>query len=318
MKLQLKPWLLTVALAASLYGLVMWWVHQSDQALIWSTLQLEVLAIAALLCSVNYVLRGWRWQRWMVLYQRPLPLLQALRFYVAGFVFTPTPGNVGEAVRGMLPRTNPLSASESWSIYAAERLADVMALGLLASPALLLLFAEFPQTAWGASGAWDVWVLLAAFLALVLGLWMLWPVIWLLLNTCGQKFSPKVMAVLDQARKCLMSGSPVWATSTLVAWGCQGAALWFLCRDAQIQLGLITCMGFYALAMIGGALSLLPAGLGGMELILTSLLVAHGADVAAAAQVTVLIRLLTLWLAVALGGVCFLYSSLIEKDISLT
>jgi uncharacterized membrane protein YbhN (UPF0104 family) len=47
-------------------------------------------------------------------------------------------------------------------------------------------------------------------------------------------------------------------------------------------------------------------------------LVAHGADVAAAAQVTVLIRLLTLWLAVALGGVCFLYSSFIQKDIRLT
>ena len=304
-----------MALAASLYGLVMWWTHQSDQTLIWSTLHLEVLAIAALLCSINYVLRGWRWQRWMVLYQRPLPFLQALRFYVAGFVFTPTPGNVGEAVRGMLPAAQPLSVSESWSIYAAERLADVMALGLLALPALLLLFSEFPQTAWS---AWDVWVLLAAFSALVLGLWMLRPVIWPLINTWVQKLFPKVTSVMDQACRCLMSGGPLWATSTLVAWGCQGAALWYLCRDAQIQLDLITCMGFYALAMIGGALSLLPAGLGGMELILTSLLVAHGADVAAAAQVTVLIRLLTLWLAVALGGVCFLYSSLIQKDIRLT
>ena len=310
-----------MALAASLYGLVMWWTHQSDQTLIWSTLHLEVLATAALLCSVNYVLRGWRWQRWMVLYQRPLPFLQALRFYVAGFVFTPTPGNVGEAVRGMLPAEEPLSVNESWSIYAAERLADVMALGLLALPALLLLFTEFPQTAWGtwgASGAWDVWILLAVFLALVLGLWMLRSVIWPLINSWGQKLFPKVKAVMDQACRCLMSGSPLWATSTLVAWGCQGAALWYLCRDAQIQLDLITCIGFYALAMIGGALSLLPAGLGGMELILTSLLVAHGADVAAAAQVTVLIRLLTLWLAVALGGVCFLYSSFIQKDIRLT
>jgi len=32
----------------------------------------------------------------------------------------------------------------------------------------------------------------------------------------------------------------------------------------------------------------------------------------------VLFRLLTLWLAVALGGVFFLYSSLIQKDIRLT
>jgi len=310
--------MLTVALAASLYGLAMWWIHQSDQAFIWSSLPLEVLATAALLCSVNYVLRGWRWQRWMVLYERPLPFFQALRFYVAGFVFTPTPGNVGEAVRGILPQSKPLSVRESWSIYAAERLADVMALGLLALPALLLLFSEFPQTAWGVWGAEDVLTLLAAFSVLVLGLWWMRPTIWPLINTWLQKVSPKVMAVLEQARKCLMSGSLVWSTSTLVAWGCQGAAMWVLCRDAQIQLDLITCIGFYALAMIGGALSLLPAGLGGMELILTSLLVAHGADVAAAAQVTVLIRLLTLWWAVALGGVCFLYSSLIRKDISLT
>ena len=50
--------------------------------------------------------------------------------------------------------------------------------------------------------------------------------------------------------------------------------------------------------------------------VLTGLLVAHGATPAAALAVTVLARLLTLWLAVAIGVLALLYSAAIRKEIS--
>jgi uncharacterized membrane protein YbhN (UPF0104 family) len=68
--------------------------------------------------------------------------------------------------------------------------------------------------------------------------------------------------------------------------------------------------------MVGGALSLLPAGLGGMEAILTALLVAHGASAGLALGITVQVRLVTLWLAVALGVLALVYSAAIRRDIS--
>ena len=77
----------------------------------------------------------------------------------------------------------------------------------------------------------------------------------------------------------------------------------------------VTAIGFYAVAMVAGALSALPAGLGGMELVLAGLLVAQSASTAEALSITVLTRLLTLWLAVAIGMLALLYSALVRKDI---
>ena len=77
----------------------------------------------------------------------------------------------------------------------------------------------------------------------------------------------------------------------------------------------MTAIGVYALAMVAGALSALPAGLGGMELVMTGLLVAQSASTAEAVSITVLARLLTLWLAVAIGVLALLYSAVIRKDI---
>jgi uncharacterized membrane protein YbhN (UPF0104 family) len=307
LKFQLKPWLLAVALVASLYGLILWWAEGASGQAVWLAVPPWIIVLVAGLCSLNYVLRGWRWQRWMLLYQRPLPALQALRFYVAGFVFTPTPGNVGEAVRGLLPRRQPLSLSESWSIYTAERVADMLALAVLAALALPALGSSWP----------NVWKLSALIVLLVL---LLVPYVWrwFVRPDPLSRTLQHVQQLLQQARRCLSSSLPGWSSLTLAAWASQGVALWVLCRYIGLQLDAAACMGFYALAMIGGALSMMPAGLGGMELILTSLLVSQGAEMGLAAQVTILMRLLSLWLAVLLGGLCLLSSTMIQRDLSLS
>jgi len=67
---------------------------------------------------------------------------------------------------------------------------------------------------------------------------------------------------------------------------------------------------------VGGALSLLPAGLGGTEALLTGLLVAQGASAALALSITVAVRVVTLWLAVAIGALALVYSAAIRQEIS--
>jgi uncharacterized protein (TIRG00374 family) len=54
---------------------------------------------------------------------------------------------------------------------------------------------------------------------------------------------------------------------------------------------------------LAGALSFLPGGLGGAEAVMGVMLVAFGADGAAAVAITLLCRIATLWFAVALGGI---------------
>jgi uncharacterized protein (TIRG00374 family) len=62
----------------------------------------------------------------------------------------------------------------------------------------------------------------------------------------------------------------------------------------------------YALAMLAGAISFMPGGLGGAEAVMVALLMWKGMASADAIAATVLIRLATLWFAVGIGALMLL------------
>lgn len=301
MKLPLKPLLIALGLAATAYALVLLFTGAAPPQQLLQALFSPAGWLAAGLCCVNYVLRGLRWRLWMAHYGRPLGPLEGLRIYLAGYTFTPTPGNIGEAARGLLLARAPLGAMQSLSIFGAERLADLLALLLLTLPGVWWLL-TLPQLSGlpllaVAAGALAL-LALAVLLKLRPGLLARW-------------------AWLQQARDCLATQPLYWLLLTLSAWAAQGLAVWLICRELGLTIDPLLATGFYALAMVGGALSMLPAGLGGMEALLTGLLLAFGAELGLAAGITVLVRLLTLWLAVAIGVVALLYSAAFRKDLSL-
>ena len=302
-KLPLKQLLLVLGVVATVYAaaLLIW----SDSprislARLWSWTGLQ----ASALCLLNYLLRGIRWRLWMAHYGRHFGGLQGLRLYLAGYAFTPTPGNVGEAVRGLMLAHHPLGVRQSLAIFGAERLADLLCLLLLCLPAV--------GWAWGRGGmqaapSWLVGLLAAGALAALLAAGLLLQLRPLLFQRLGW---------LKEAWRCLSVRPLVWFSLTLTAWAAQGMAVWLICRESGVALGLLEAASFYAVAMVAGALSALPAGLGGTEAVLAGLLVAQGATAAEALGITVLARLLTLWLAVAIGLVALLYSAAIAKEIS--
>jgi glycosyltransferase 2 family protein len=303
LKLPIKPLLLVLGGAASVYAVALMWAGDISLGALLVRLASPTGLLATALCLLNFVLRGLRWRMWMAHYQRSLGWLEGLRLYLAGYTFTPTPGNIGEAARGLLLAHQPLSPAQSLSIFGAERLADLLCLLLLCLPGVgwLLLQAPASLVAW-----WPV-----AALILGLGVLML-TLLWLRLKQgLVQRFS-----WLQAAWQCLCTRPLIWFSLTLVAWAAQGVALWLMCVDAGLSIPVLLASGFYAIAMVGGALAMLPAGLGGMEALLTGLLVNQGAATNVALGITLLIRLLTLWLAVAIGAVALLYSAAIKKDIS--
>lgn len=301
MKLPLKSLLLVIGGAATVYALVLLLSGDGTSSTQFGALWSPAGGLAVALCILNYLLRGQRWRLWMAHYGRPLPPAQGLRLYLAGYTFTPTPGNVGEAARGLLLR-QPLGAADSLAIFGAERLADLLALLLLTLPGLWWL-AQLPGAA-----AWQLQLILGAAMAGLLLLGLLF------------KFRQALytrLPWLQAASRCLATRPWRWLGLTLVAWAAQGLATWLVCRELGLVIDPLLATGFYALAMVGGALSLLPAGLGGTEALLSGLLVLQGAALATALAITVLVRLLTLWLAVAIGALALLYSAAIRKDISL-
>lgn len=301
--LPLKPLLLVLGLAVTAYAaaLLVW---GDSPRLAWQRLWSWTGLQAAALCLLSYALRGWRWRLWMAHHGRRFNVLQGLRLYLAGYAFTPTPGNVGEAVRGLMLARNPLGAGQSLAIFGAERLADLLCLLLLSLPAAVW---AYERGLLRAAPGWLLGLLAGGLVlaALLLGLLIRWR------ERLRQR-----LGWLRQAGDCLAVRPLLWLALTLAAWAAQGLAVWLICRDAGVALGLLTATGFYAVAMVAGALSALPAGLVGTEAVLTGLLVAHGALPGVAVGITVLVRLLTLWLAVALGLLALLYSAAVAKEIS--
>jgi len=302
LKLPLKQLLLVLGLVATAYAAALLFWGDSPRtslARLWSLNGLQ----AASLCLLNYGLRGLRWRFWMAHYGRHFGLLQGLRLYLAGYAFTPTPGNVGEAVRGLVLAREPLSVRQSLALFGAERLADLLCLLLLCLPAAAW---AWEQGVVQRMPVWAAWLLGGAVAA------MLAAVVLFRLRHGGLRLP----GWLQDAWMCLRLRPLAWFSLTLAAWAAQGVAVWLVCSDMGLPLGLATATGFYAVAMVGGALSALPAGLGGTEAVLTGLLVAHGAGAGSALGMTVMVRLLTLWLAVAIGLLALLYSAAIARDIS--
>ena len=302
-KLPIKQLLLVLGIVATAYAaaLLIWGDSPRNslaRLVSWTGLQ------AGALCLLNYLLRGLRWRLWMAHYGRHFGWLQGLRFYLAGYAFTPTPGNVGEAVRGLMLARHPLGARQSLAIFGAERLADLLCLLLLCLPAVGW---AWRRGALQAAPSWLPGLLAGCGLAA------------LLILVALVKSRPTLLqrlSWLKEAWHCLSVRPLIWFTLTLAAWIAQGVAVWLICHGSGVALGLLQASSFYAAAMVAGALSALPAGLGGTEAVLAGLLVAQGATAAQALGITVLARLLTLWLAVAIGVAALLYSAAIAKDIS--
>ena len=302
-RFSIKRTLVVCALVAVAYSLALLLLGKGVPAMpaqLWSGTGL----LALLLCLMNYLLRGWRWRLWMAFMGRPMPPVAGLRWYLVGYVFTPTPGNVGEALRATLLAQRPLSVTQSVSIFGAERVADLSALLILCLPAVFWWWQHMPVLpVWAGWGAGLVALVLVALAVVLLKSRVLAAIRrWVWLGT---------------ALACLRHRAGLWMSLTLCAWLSQGVAVYLLCRLMGLELAMLTAVGFYAVAMVAGALSALPAGLGGTELALSGLLVLHGADATSALIITFVARILTLWLAVAIGMVAMAHSLLIAKDIQL-
>ena len=287
-------------------GVWQWWGDPQAPS-VWSGLLSSDGAIAAALCLVSYALRGQRWRVWVAACGHPTGWRRGLRVYLAGYSLTPTPGNLGEAARGLLMRPDPLPPSTSVAVFAAERLQDLLALVLLALPALM----------WSPFGL--PWQALLVLCPLVLAM------LWLSTQTRAWQWGLRLIPMkvkhvlgLEQAQQCLQHRPALTWSLTLLAWSAQGLAVWLMCRHNGLSVDVLQATSWYALSMVAGALTTLPAGLGGTEASLVGLLTQQGASTALALLLTMQVRLLTLWLAVSVGLLALVYGWRVDPPRSTT
>jgi uncharacterized protein (TIRG00374 family) len=254
-----------------------------------------VLALSA----VNYTLRFYRWQYFVARLGHILPTQLHFLYYLSGFAFTLSPAKAGEAFRSIHLSEHGVAYSESLAALFAERLLDLVAMCLLATLIALDHSAYRPLIA----GAMAIAVVV-------------------LYMSCHPYLPRRLQSLADNTKRQLLA-RPLATTANLlrssqlvlqpratvfgiaiglVSWGAEGIGLYLICLSLNIQVGLSAAVGIYAIASLAGSAAFfLPAGIGGMELVMSTLLVTYGAPLRTAVVATLLCRIATLWFAVTLG-----------------
>lgn len=254
------------------------------------------------LSLLNYLLRFERWARYLAQLGHRLPRPRHRLIYLAGFAFTVSPAKAGEAVRSLYLRPQGVGYADSIAALAVERLLDLLAMAVLAT----LIVIDQPRYR----------LLLAAAVLLTAGL------VWLLgqpqlpraldalaarrSNRLGQRLQQGLQhlaQLLRSARQLLQPRLLLAGLLTgLVAWGAEGIGFGLILSGLDQPLSLNAATGIYAIAVLaGGAAFFLPGGIGGMEIVMSTLLVAQGVPLPVAVIATLMCRLATLWFAVAIG-----------------
>jgi uncharacterized protein (TIRG00374 family) len=256
------------------------------------------LIFLLLLSLINYLLRYLRWGRFLRLQGYQLPRLVNLRIYLSGFALTTTPGKAGEALRSLLLKPYGVSYPHSLAALLAERLGDLMAVLLLACVGLYAYEPARPVVA----------VLALLF---IFGIWLLQQHALLarIEQWLNRRFQQRVAHLISGFIDTLRHSGGLLSLPLLmyslglgiIAWGAEGLAFYYLLQVMGADVALDVAIFIYAFAMLIGAISFLPGGLGGAEVTMTALLMFNGMDNGSAVAATLLIRLTTLWFAVVLG-----------------
>ncbi len=299
--MKLRRALLSFALLTVVYLLALVWVDSRKQVFSQIGPLASILPALAGLSLLSYLLRYARWHWLLARAGHPTRIGRGLLAYLAGFAFTATQGKVGELVRMRYLAPQGVPPSRVLSAFVYERSFDLVTVLLLASLAI---------------SRHDVFAVALAFVAIFLGL------------VVGLAWHPGPLSCLSaHLRRHQLSRSSRWVR--LLRDGLTGCRQWLTLRDVSVALvtGLaawvVTAGAFvlllqhlgvvmppraawatYPLAMLAGAASMVPGGIGSTELTLVALLSFFNVSVATATLAAVGIRLASLWFSVLCGLVC--------------
>ncbi|MBN4953517.1 TIGR00374 family protein [Stenotrophomonas maltophilia] len=287
-----------LTLVAGIYLLGLWYVDRDKQIL--TRLQALALPLCGCVALVlaSYGFRHLRWHMLLRAQGQPTGWRAGLLAYLAGFAFTASPGKAGELLRIRYFSRLGVPAQVTLTTFIYERALDLLVITALSLGAahLIPLFG----------------VLATVVLCLVLALCLV---------ACLSPLQRAAIAVIDRLpgqpvrrlARFLVAGTTslrpllrpgLTAASTacgLAAWLLTSAAFAWLCYALGIVLAWQYALAIYPLAMLIGALSFVPGGVGTTEAAIVLMLAASGADLDTALAAAIGIRLASMWLAVAVG-----------------
>lgn len=290
-----------ILLALASYALlVVWFDHETDGLARLGSV-LGSLVLAAALVFASYLIRYQRWRWLFAAHAAALPWGRGFLAYLAGFALTVSPGKAGELLRIRYFRQLGVPAQRTFDAFVCERSLDLLVVAALASLAAALT-ALFP-------------LVVGIVLAIVLALSVLARADALrhrLHRGLGRlRWRPLRLALIhgvDATAALRLIGAPGrWLLGMAfgaAAWLLTSLAFLLVCLALGISLPWPLALGIYPLAMLVGAFSFLPGGIGATEAAIVLMLQGLGVPLDLAAAAAIGSRLASLWFAMAVGLLC--------------
>jgi uncharacterized protein (TIRG00374 family) len=292
------------------YGIVSFWAGFDPIVTSFATIGIDGTLIIFGLSLCNYLLRFWRWHRYIhVTHHTKIPIIRHLIIYLSGFALTTTPAKAGEAIRGVFLQNYGVSFKTNLACFLTERLSD-----LLAMIFLCLLGAS-------KSHDYDSVVVIGGALIAILFLFIFYPQIIIRMRDCFKPHT-KTFNVLNHAYDILLLTKiyhkPVILCQSLIisviAWGFEAYGFYYMIHLLGYDMTVSHAIFIYAISMLIGGISFIPAGLGSSEVVMIALLRASNIPLAVATAMTIFMRIATLWFAVLVGLISLMIQSYWHKD----
>ena len=264
--------------------------YKANEYFIWSkvlNLSSSVWFFLVLYSFLNYILRAFRWSLLIRQIAKDLSYPFLIVLYLFGLLFSATPGKIGEVFRCYLLSRCSIPYFKSFTVFLFERMSDVVVICCL----MLLIF---PFGYWVYVLFVVVGLLLLIFF--IFKAHLLLPIFGRLNKFfCGVQRQLLKMAIFSNLLMVFLLGA--------LAWILQSFVLFELLLEFGVELPVLTVIGVYVLSLLFGALSMMPSGLGVVELSLVVILIGLGVQEDVAVTCSLLTRVFTLWLSILVGAV---------------
>ena len=256
-----------------------------------------LLPLLLLLSFLNYVFRFLKWDYYLSVIKVKVSKVDSFSIFMSGLVMSVTPGKMGELLKSYLVKElNQTPVSKTFPIIFAERVTDFISLLFLA------LIGAYVYN-YGREIVIGVSVFFLLVVVIISNKGIALPVLKLLeKNSFLRKHLASIHSAYESSYQ-LLSPGPLLKMSilSLGSWFFECLGYYIILINFGMDVSLLWATFSYCFAIIVGAISMLPAGLGMTEGSLTFFLISKGSPKEIAVASTFIVRIVTLWFAVLVG-----------------
>jgi glycosyltransferase 2 family protein len=262
-----------------------------------SKFNLLLLPLLLLLSFLNYSARFFKWDFYLSVVGIRLKKLDSFSIFMSGLIMSVTPGKLGELLKAYLVKevhNDPISKTAP--IIFAERITDFLSL-LVISITGAMVYNYGGKISFIVAGFFILLIIIISNKKIALPLLGLLEKIKLF-----KKYIHSIHTAYESAYKLLKIKPLLLMTFiSLISWGFECFGYYIILHNFGVDFGILWASFSYCFAIVIGAISMLPGGLGVTEGSLTYFLIEKNVAANIAVTTTFLIRVVTLWFAVLIG-----------------